>query len=60
MEADEAQGGVETQCKECGAATLVPLDMACDDLPSSPDAKTITMEELEALRREVREQQQQS
>lgn len=55
LEVADDLGGCDYTCTGCGAATVVPLDMACEeDIQAAPDAETITLEELEALRRALR------
>ncbi len=53
LEADDARAGCMMRCEGCGGETVIPMDLACDDLPSEPGAPTITLEELESLRREL-------
>lgn len=54
LQVDDQQEGAEVRCS-CGAVVVVPVEVACDYGPAStPDAQTITMEELEALKRELR------
>lgn len=54
LEAADDQAGLPFTCTECGFFTMVPIEFQCEGLPSSPEARTITMEELEELRRELR------
>lgn len=54
LQAAEDQVGQSYTCEGCGFLTMVPIEFQCEGLPSSPDARTITMEELEELRRELR------
>ena len=35
---------------ECNAVALVPIDLDCDGECAAPDARTVTMEELRAMR----------
>jgi DNA-directed RNA polymerase subunit RPC12/RpoP len=51
--AEETSAGSETSCPGCGAANLVPIDLECEDWYAAPDVQTITVEELQALRKKA-------
>lgn len=55
LEASDELAGNTLGCQACGTICMVPVDVSCDDVGSTPDAATITMDELEALRREMRQ-----
>lgn len=47
---DESQAGNEVLCGGCGTPTVVPIELDCEDGPAAPEAQTITVAELRALR----------
>jgi hypothetical protein len=51
-EAAEEFSGRQVPCHNCGTLLRVPFDLPCEDIPISPEAKTLTVEELRALRAE--------
>ncbi len=50
--ADEL-AGEEVSCDQCGARSVAPLELACEDEWARPEGPTLTLAELEALRREL-------
>jgi hypothetical protein len=50
-EADEELAGSETVCGGCEARTIIPIDLPCEDGPAPAGAKTVTLDELAALRK---------
>jgi hypothetical protein len=48
--AEELVGKVIT-CSACEATTMVPIDLACDGDAAPPDAQTLPLAELEAMRK---------
>jgi hypothetical protein len=56
LQAGDELAGAETHCASCGATPMVPFDLACDEAPVSPASKTITLEELKAMRRAAEQQ----
>jgi hypothetical protein len=49
MKADDEQAGSPTTCS-CGAAVVVPIELQLEEGPVSGDAKTMTLDEIRALR----------
>jgi DNA-directed RNA polymerase subunit RPC12/RpoP len=54
LEAKDNQAGTQVRCTACGVETLVPIDVLCEEGPIAPDAKTITLDELEAIKKGLR------
>jgi hypothetical protein len=52
FEVAEELAGKMVTCSGCGATTMVPIDLACEGDAASPDAETIPLAELEALRKD--------
>jgi hypothetical protein len=53
LRASEELAGRETSCASCGTSTLVPIDLDCEGTIVAPYAKTITLEELQSLRKNL-------
>ncbi len=52
MVADEL-AGEEVNCDRCGDRGVAPFDLACEDEWGRPEGPTLTLAELEALKREL-------
>jgi DNA-directed RNA polymerase subunit RPC12/RpoP len=54
LETQDDLGGSETNCPACKTRITIPIDVAVEDeVPTSADAKTITLADLESLRKEL-------
>jgi hypothetical protein len=53
LEAADDLAGSEMACGGCGTTTLVPIDLAFDSDPADAETRTITLKELQALRKSI-------
>jgi hypothetical protein len=51
FEVAEELAGKVTTCSAYGATTMVPIDLACDGDAAPPEAQTLPLAELEAMRK---------
>jgi hypothetical protein len=49
IEAQDEAAGSQAQCRGCGTALVVPLDLPCDGPTAGPGMKTLQLAELAAL-----------
>ena len=49
IEAQDDAAGSQAQCRGCGAALVVPLDLPCDGPIAGPGMRTLQLDELAAL-----------
>jgi hypothetical protein len=45
--------GQEIGCTHCSARTVAPFELACEDEWANPAGPTLTLAELEAIKREM-------
>jgi hypothetical protein len=50
LEVDDELAGGETTC-ECGKAAMVPVELKLDEEPVSGEARTMTLDEVKALKK---------
>jgi hypothetical protein len=42
--------GGEVRCGGCGAVTVAPFDLPCEDDSAVPEAETLTLAQMQALK----------